>query len=56
MQPQEITIIVHSDIDPAQLLSIAIECGEQIAKEIETYGACAAFFEEEVSVQVTVPG
>ena len=51
MQPQEITIIIHSDIDPSQLLDIAIDYGEQIADEIKTYGESAVFHEEEVSVQ-----
>ena len=47
MTSQEITIIIHSDIDPSQLLDI----GEQIAEEVRTYGAQARFFEEETSVQ-----
>ena len=53
MQPQEITIIIHSDIDPSQLLDIAIEFGEQIAEEVRSYGENAVFHEEEVSVQDT---
>ena len=53
MQPQEITIIIHSDIDPSQLLDIAIEFGEQIAEEVRSYGENAVFHEEEVSVQGT---
>ena len=51
MQPQEITIIIHSDIDPSQLLDIATEFGEQIAEEVRTYGEDAVFHDEEVSVQ-----
>jgi|TARA_E500000331_G_scaffold337686_1_gene366046 hypothetical protein len=51
MQPQEITIIIHSDIDPSQLLDIANEYGERIAEEVETYGETAVFHEEETSVQ-----
>ena len=51
MTPQEITIIIHSDIDPSQLLDIANQFGEQIAEEVETYGESAAFHEEETSVQ-----
>ena len=47
MQPQEITIIIHSDIDPSQLLDIATEYGEQIAEEVKTYG------ENAVSVSYT---
>ena len=54
MQSQEITIIIHSDIDPSQLLDIATEYGEQIAEEIKTYGENAVFHEEEVSVQGVV--
>tara|TARA_B100000686_G_C16319658_1_gene727558 strand:- start:368 stop:559 length:192 start_codon:yes stop_codon:yes gene_type:complete len=50
MQAQEITIIIHSDIDPSQLLDIATEYGEQIAEEVKTYGESAVFHEEEVSV------
>ena len=51
MTSQEITIIIHSDIDPSQLLDIATDFGEQIAEEVRTYGAQARFFEEETSVQ-----
>ena len=51
MTPQEITIIIHSDIDPSQLLDIANQFGEQIAEEVETYGESAVFHEEETSVQ-----
>tara|TARA_B100000700_G_C14518715_1_gene612075 strand:+ start:363 stop:584 length:222 start_codon:yes stop_codon:yes gene_type:complete len=50
MTPQEITIMIHSDIDPSQLLDIAIEYGERIAEEVESYGETAVFHEEEVSV------
>ena len=51
MTAQEITIIIHSDIDPSQLLDIANEYGEQIAEEIKTYGEHAVFHKEETSVQ-----
>ena len=51
MQTQEITIIIHSDIDPSQLLDIANEYGEQIAEEVRTYGENALFDDEETSVQ-----
>ena len=51
MTAQEITIIIHSDIDPSQLLDIANEYGEHIAEEIKTYGEDAVFHEEEVSVK-----
>ncbi len=51
MTTQEITIMIHSDIDPSQLLDIAIEYGERIAEEVESYGEDAVFHEEEVSVK-----
>lgn len=51
MTAQEITIIIHSDIDPSQLLDIANEYGEQIAEEVKAYGENAVFHEEETSVQ-----
>ena len=51
MTAQEITIIIHSDIDPSQLLDIANEYGEQIAEEIKTYGENAVFYDDETSVQ-----
>ena len=51
MLPQEITIIIHSDIDPSQLLDIANEYGEQIAEEVKTYGEDALFDDAETSVQ-----
>ena len=51
MTAQEITIIIHSDIDPSQLLDIATEYGEQIAEEVRSYGENAVFHEEETSVQ-----
>ena len=51
MTAQAITIIIHSDIDPSQLLDIANEYGEHIAEEIKTYGEDAVFHEEETSVQ-----
>jgi len=42
--------MIHSDIDPSQLLGIAIKQGEQLAEEVESYGEDAVFHEEEVSV------
>jgi hypothetical protein len=42
--------MIHSDIDPAQLLDIAIEQGERLSEEIESYGEDVVFHEEEVSV------
>jgi len=51
MSTQTITITIHSDIDPSQLLDIAIEQGERLVEEIESYGEGAFFHEEEVSVE-----
>ncbi len=51
MEPQIITIVIHSDIDPAQLLDIANEAAERIVDEIESYGEEAHFLEEETSVE-----
>ena len=51
MPAHEITIIIHSDIDPSQLLDIANEYGEQIADEVKSYGEDVVFHEEETSVQ-----
>jgi len=50
MTTHEVTIMIHSDIDPSQLLGIAIKQGEQLAEEVESYGEDAVFHEEEVSV------
>ena len=46
-----ITIVVHSDIDPAILLDIANEAAAQIVDEIESHGEEAIFLEEETSVE-----
>ena len=54
--PQIITIIIHSDIDPSQLLEIANEAAERIAEEVETYGEDAHFLPEETSVEFTNNG
>ncbi len=56
MEHQIITIVVNSDIDPATLLDIAIEAGQSIADEIESYGAEAEFLEEETSVEPYTAG
>ena len=56
MGPQIITIIIHSDIDPSQLLEIANEAAERIAEEVETYGEDAHFLPEETSVEFTNNG
>ena len=51
MEAQIITIIVHTDIDPSQLLDIANEAAEEIVREIHSYGEEAHFHEEETSVE-----
>ena len=51
MSTHEVTIIIHSDIDPSQLLDIAIEQAERLVEEIESYGEDAVFNDEEVSVE-----
>jgi len=51
MSTHEVTIIIHSDIDPSQLLDIAIEQGKRLVEEIESYGEDVVFHEEEVSVE-----
>ena len=56
MEPQIITIIIHSDIDPSQLLEIANEVAEQIVEEVETYGEDAHFLPEETSVEYSNNG
>jgi len=50
MSSQEVTIIIHSDVDPSTLLEIAQQYGQQIADDVESYGEQAVFHEEEVSV------
>jgi hypothetical protein len=56
MEPQIITIIVHSDIDPSQLLEIANEAAERIVEEVEIYGEDAHFLPEETSVEYSDNG
>ena len=51
MSTHEVTIIIHSDIDQSQLLDIAIEQGERLAEEVESYGEDVVFHAEEVSVK-----
>ena len=47
---QEVTIMVHSGIDPSQLLDIVIEMSEDLESTIESYGYDAKIHEEEISV------
>ncbi len=48
---QIITIPVHTDMDPSQLLDIAIELAARLQDEIESYGEEASVLEEEISVE-----
>ena len=51
MTAHEVTFIIHSNIDPAQLLDIAMDYGSLFVEEIESYGEEATFRPEEVSVE-----
>ena len=52
MEPQIVTIVVHSDIDPSELLDLANEAAEQLVSSIQDYHDSDAFFhEEETSVE-----
>ena len=48
---QTITIPVHTDIDPALLLEIAITLADEIADVIESYGSKGHVNSEEISVE-----
>ncbi len=48
---QIITIPVHTDIDPALLLEIAITLADEIADSIESYGGDGHVNSEEISVE-----
>ena len=50
METQVITIPVRSDIDPSQLLDIAIEMAESLISEIESYGCEAEVDEADICV------
>ena len=47
MEPQIVTIVVHSDIDPSELLELANEAAEQLVSSIQGYHDSDAFFHEE---------
>ena len=52
MEPQIVTIVIHSDIDPSELLELANEAAEQLVSSIQGYHNTDAFFhEEETSVE-----
>jgi hypothetical protein len=48
---QVITIPVHTDIDPATLLEIAISLAENVEDAIESYGEEGRVLQEEISVE-----
>ncbi len=50
MQTQVITIPVKTDIDPSQLLDIALELAEELISAVESYGAEAEVDEAEICV------
>ena len=50
METQVITIPVRSDIDPSQLLDIAIELAEDLVQTVESYGCEAEVDEAEICV------
>ena len=52
MTTQIVTIVVHSDIDPSELLDLANEAAEQLVSSIQDHHDSDAFFhEEETSVE-----
>ncbi len=50
MQTQVITIPVKTDIDPSQLLDIALELAEDLIGAVESYGSEAEVDESEICV------
>ena len=50
-QVQIITIPVHTDIDPAALLEIAISLIEEVEDRIDASGGLGHVLEEEISVE-----
>ena len=52
MEPQIVTIVVHSDIDPSELLELDNKAAEHLVNEIQDHHDESAFFlEEETSVE-----
>lgn len=48
----KITIIIHSDIDPSELLELAQQAGQEIADNIENYhDENATFYDDDVIVE-----
>ena len=57
MEPQIITIVIHSDIDPSSLLEIANEAAKGIAEEASCQtGEQVIFLEEETTVEYSNNG
>ena len=50
METRIITIPIQTDMDPSQLLDLAIELAERLMDEIASYGEEAEFDEDEVCV------
>ena len=50
METQVITIPVQTDMDPSQLLDLALELAERLKDEIESYGEEAQVDEDEICV------
>jgi len=50
-QVQIITIPVHTDVDPATLLEIAISLIAEVEDRIDAAGGMARVLEEEISVE-----
>ena len=50
METQVITIPIQTDMDPSQLLDLAIELATRLMDEIESYGEEAEFDEAEVCI------
>ena len=48
---QIVTIPVHTDLDPAILLEIAINLAAELEEQIESYGEGASVREEEISIE-----
>jgi len=46
-----ITIVIHSDIDPSELLYMAQQFGQEIADEIECEGRLVTYDEDDVTVE-----
>ena len=52
MTKQVITLVLETDIDSSTLLDIALQLGELIVEQVESYGENAVCLEEETSVEI----